>query len=344
MALATRLSLFFLVTLAVVLAGFSAALFFLASSYLHRQMNDRLEATLNLLASDAEEDRDGLEWEPHEHLVAVGAERGDRVQWLVSDAQAKRVDASKDLDNGPAPSGWDDKYWQVMRRRLRAKPKAVEAAMESEPPGAGPKRRFAILDIVVAAPRQPIRAALQKLTWTLSAVALVLWLSVALTGRWLCRHALTPLTRMAAAARKINADDLGRRLPSAGTGDELEDLGRAFNELLARLHESFERQQRFAGDASHQLRTPLTAILGQIEVSLRRERPAEEYERSFEAGAKASGPPAADRGDVAVSRARRRRDAVDRIGKDGPVGVARRVLTDVDECGAVGRLEIPSRF
>ncbi len=35
-------------------------------------MDDRLEATLNLLASDAEEDQDGLEWEPHERLVAVG--------------------------------------------------------------------------------------------------------------------------------------------------------------------------------------------------------------------------------------------------------------------------------
>ena len=189
------------------------------------------------------------------------------------------MDASKNLENGPAPSGWGGERWQVMRRRLRAKPKAVEAAMESESRGVGPKRRFAFLDIVVAAPRWPMQAVLQTLAWTLSAVSLVLWLSVALIGRWLCRCALTPLTRMAAAARKIDADDLGRRLPSAGTGDELEDLGRAFNELLARLHESFERQQRFTGDASHQLKTPLTAILGQIEVLFRRERPAEEYER-----------------------------------------------------------------
>jgi signal transduction histidine kinase len=54
-------------------------------------------------------------------------------------------------------------------------------------------------------------------------------------------------------------------------------LGRAFNDLLDRLGESFERQRRFTGDASHQLRTPLAAMLGQIEVALRRERPPEEY-------------------------------------------------------------------
>jgi two-component system, OmpR family, sensor kinase len=45
------------------------------------------------------------------------------------------------------------------------------------------------------------------------------------------------------------------------------------------LQESFERQRRFTGEASHQLRTPLAGILGQIEVALRRERPIEEYQR-----------------------------------------------------------------
>ena len=81
----------------------------------------------------------------------------------------------------------------------------------------------------------------------------------------------------------MTAADLGR-LPVPGTGDELEDLGRAFNDLLDRLHEAFDRlndaldrQRRFAGDASHQLRTPLTALLGQVQVARRRDRTPEEY-------------------------------------------------------------------
>jgi signal transduction histidine kinase len=82
---------------------------------------------------------------------------------------------------------------------------------------------------------------------------------------------------MAQTARSMNGAHLDRRLPSPDTHDELEDLSHAFNDLLNRLQESFERQQRFTGDASHQLRTPLTSMLGQIEVALRRGRSADDY-------------------------------------------------------------------
>ena len=80
----------------------------------------------------------------------------------------------------------------------------------------------------------------------------------------------------------MSAADLDRRLPLAGTGDELDDLSRAFNGLLDRVGESFERQRRFTGDASHQLRTPLTAMLGQAEVALRHDRDPAEYRRVLE--------------------------------------------------------------
>src|SRR5260370_23576361 len=84
---------------------------------------------------------------------------------------------------------------------------------------------------------------------------------------------------MAQAGRTMSGDGLHQRLPGPGTGEELEDLNRAFNDLLARLQESFDRQRRFTGDASHQLRTPLAAMLGQVEVALRHPRSEAEYQR-----------------------------------------------------------------
>jgi signal transduction histidine kinase len=128
---------------------------------------------------------------------------------------------------------------------------------------------------------QPLQGTLWTLAVVLAGLSLGLWLLVALLGRWLCRRALVPVTRMAAAARAMDAADLGQRLPGPGTRDELEDLGGAFNGLLSRLQEAFERQRRFTGDASHQLRTPLTAVLGQVEVALQRDRPAEEYRQTL---------------------------------------------------------------
>jgi signal transduction histidine kinase len=135
--------------------------------------------------------------------------------------------------------------------------------------------------MTVAAPLAPMNATLAALEWSLIGLGLGTWLLAAFLCRRLARRALAPLTRMAASARGLDATDPGWSLDEAGTGDELDDLGRAFNDLLARLHEAFERQRRFSGDASHQLRTPLTVLIGQLEVALRHERSGEDYRQAL---------------------------------------------------------------
>jgi heavy metal sensor kinase len=293
MTLVTRLSLFFLVTLALVLAGFSGTLYALAAAHLSRQVDERLEATLTILAAAAEFDQGLLEWEPHERLLAVGTGDGAPIRWVVTDDHGQRVDGSPNGEaklfnqvkaaansdpNMAQEVSWEGERWRLCQRRLLPRKERVSLAEDSPRDQAGTKR-YQALDIAVAAPLGPLERTLRTLALVLTALSLGLWLSAALLGRWLCRRALTPLSRMAGAARTITAADPDQRLPDPGTRDELEDLGRAFNDLLARLHESFERQRRFTGDASHQLRTPLTAVLGQIEVVLRRDRAPEEYRR-----------------------------------------------------------------
>jgi signal transduction histidine kinase len=84
---------------------------------------------------------------------------------------------------------------------------------------------------------------------------------------------------MAAAARAMRAEDAGSRLPPPGARGELEELHAAISGLVGRLHAALARERRFTAEASHQLRTPLGTILGQVEVALRRPRAPEEYER-----------------------------------------------------------------
>jgi two-component system, OmpR family, sensor kinase len=278
MTLTSRLSASFLGVLAVVLCGFSTALYVLAAVQLHRSVDDRIEATLATLTALAEEEAGGLEWEPNDRRVIPGKDPGrEQVRWAVFDLRGKRLDQSPNLGvadpiDHPGPRRVDRRGhpWRVVSRRLETSKPRTRAQDGS---------RESALILTAALRLDPIEATLRNLALTLIGLTLGVWGLTALVGRRLCRRALAPLTRMAAAARELGADDPSVRLPVAPTGDELEDLAHAFNGLLGRRHEALERQRRFAGDASHQLRTPLTAVTGQVDVALRRDRPPEEYRR-----------------------------------------------------------------
>ncbi len=98
-------------------------------------------------------------------------------------------------------------------------------------------------------------------------------------GLLLANQALRPVDRLTRAAEQIAAGDLSERVPEPAQMDELGRLAATFNDMIARLQAAFERQRQFTSDASHELRTPLAVMRGDIEVTLRRERSAEEYKR-----------------------------------------------------------------
>ncbi len=98
-----------------------------------------------------------------------------------------------------------------------------------------------------------------------------------LGGYLVARRALAPVDRMANAARQITAARLGDRLPVDNPGDELGHLASVFNDTFSRLEASFNQLRRFTADASHEMRTPLTAIRAVGEVGLREPRTEHAY-------------------------------------------------------------------
>jgi len=91
----------------------------------------------------------------------------------------------------------------------------------------------------------------------------------AVGGYLIATRSLAPLDAMARQARWITSESLSKRLPNLNPNDELGRLATVFNETLTRLEASFAELQRFTADASHELRSPLTALRAVGEVALR---------------------------------------------------------------------------
>lgn len=133
--------------------------------------------------------------------------------------------------------------------------------------------------IVTAAEDEVGRQNLQTLLNILLLSFLVGNIFVLVSGYIFSRRLLLPVKKITEDVAEISAQNLTRRLETGTTRDEWNQLSSTLNELLNRLQESFELQRRFISNASHELSTPLTSISSQLEVTLQREREAEEYKK-----------------------------------------------------------------
>ena len=91
-------------------------------------------------------------------------------------------------------------------------------------------------------------------------------------GWWLTRRTLVPLASLTRAAERIDERTLSEPLPRSGNGDELDRLSEVLNDMNARRNESFTRIREFTVHASHELKTPLTVLCGEVETRLADEK------------------------------------------------------------------------
>lgn len=106
------------------------------------------------------------------------------------------------------------------------------------------------------------RAQILSLLWTLIPLTL---LAAGFGGLGLVKRALNPVNKIIKTAQSIQAKELSARIP-VPRETELKELALTLNELLSRLQKAFDGQEKFIADASHQLKTPLAIIRGEIDV------------------------------------------------------------------------------
>ena len=273
----TRLTLWYVGVLALVLIVFSTGVYLLLARNLRRRMDESLRSSSESIA------------------ISLVRERAEGE--TVAEAAHSTVEELRLLNQAMAIFNFEGRL--ITEKNTPGNDRARLPALDSIPaeglrlyttPGGDDEgqrvaaRRVKISDadepylIVVSQPLKSVTVELEMLRSVfLIAVPLALLLA-GLGGFFLARKSLAPVVAMSERARQISAEKLERRLPVANPRDELGQLAATFNELLSRLDASFNLQRQFMADASHELRTPLSVMRTTTQVILEKPlRDEDEY-------------------------------------------------------------------
>lgn len=136
-----------------------------------------------------------------------------------------------------------------------------------------------IIEIVTT--KEILTSTLENILYILSFILPIILILAVIAGNFLIYKSFSPIENILFELKQINANDLSARLKTTKNEDEINQLINEVNNLLGRLESSFERISQFSSDASHELKTPLTIIRGEIEVTLRKERTTDEYKNAL---------------------------------------------------------------
>ena len=277
----TRLTLWYVAVVGIVLVGFSLGVYALLSRVLHARVDESLQSILATAITSLEHDAaEGQS--PEDGARSTVAELSHRWQRLAVYDPAGRLLA-----------------------RAAGAPEQLRLPSAVPPPPGGPvvysihekddddDQRLAVVRaelpggvgylIAASQPLEPLNEELESVREVL-AMAVPLAMAVAAIGGWfLARKALEPVVSMADEARRMGFTDVGGALPVANPRDELGRLALAFNDLLGRIAAAFGQQRQFMADASHELRSPLATIQTAAAVGLQKPtRPEHEYREALE--------------------------------------------------------------
>ncbi|WP_345991399.1 ATP-binding protein [Sulfurimonas sp. HSL-1716] len=109
----------------------------------------------------------------------------------------------------------------------------------------------------------------------------ILFFSILFMASKMIDKILIPINNLIKAAKDISVNNFSTTIPRPDEDDEIKELVDSFNAMIKRLKEGVDSLDRFNSDVSHELKTPLTVILGEIDVTLRKTRESREYEKSM---------------------------------------------------------------
>ena len=272
-----RLTLWYVLLLAIILAAFSAGVYLTLRHNLYANLDDSIENRANVLSSI-------MRYEEGQPTLAgrVSSEdpnEGERFVRVFNDSGEVTFDNSAVAGGVPIDQRAVESALQG-KSSTRSLSLADEGLRVRTLPIERDGRIGGVLEMGQS--QDDVADTLQTLLFIVGIAYPATLVVASLGGVFLAGRALSPVDRMTRLARRISAEDLGQRLNLRSSDDEVGRLARTFDEMIARLDNAFRRQRQFTADASHELRTPLTAIKGQIDVALQRRRDPAAYRQALQ--------------------------------------------------------------
>lgn len=284
-SIATRLALLFTLSTFTLLVLATGVLYWGMKRNLEREdyelLADKVNVMRTLLRDRPEELpalREELEWESaaRSYNKYYGRLLTESGRIVLATPRMDRVLPPLDLFPRPAEIGQTPgppAHWESPRGRTFL----LTAAWAGVGRAASERRLYQLaLDVTNEA------ASLRAYQHQIAVVLIVGMLLSAGAAVWITRRGMKPLQEITHAAERITATQLNERIAPNKWPKELTALSLAFDAMLGRLEEAFNRLSQFSADLAHELRTPINNLMGEAEVALSRSRTPEEYRAALE--------------------------------------------------------------
>ncbi len=275
-----KLTLWYVLILGILLISFSSFLYITLSRSLYRDVDNRLRSLAHLIATESGTPSSTFSFGKLDKAMRATLNLRPVGKFIqVLDESGNIGEKSENLKNVQLPIG------------LQALKNASKGFITFETVrtfGNTPLRMMTLpvienghmaRIIQVASSLEDVEDALRTLFIILVITVPSALLVASLGGQFLANQALKPVDHITQTARMITSQNLNQRIKSLKVKDEISRLIETFNEMISRLDQSFHQVKQFSSDASHELKTPLTILKGEVEVALRKERTSQEYEQ-----------------------------------------------------------------